>query len=174
MTTRKGPAARKPAGRGRRAMPSMAVRRACFLEVLRRTGNVSEAAREAGLASSTAYAARARHTGFARDWDAAIAAAMDELESVLMRRAMSGVEKPVFFRGEQIGSVRTYSDSLAMFLLRARRPEVYDRLSGGGGAAGPAEMTQEEAKREVFRRLDLLAAAPDDDGAAGEADGAAA
>ena len=149
--------------KGRNAkLPSMAVRKACFLECLRRTANVSRAAREAGLSSSTVYEHRARFPGFAADWDAAVGEALDELEDVLIDRAKHGVERPVYFRGEQVGTVRTYSDTLGMFLLRARRPEVYARLQ----TATPADtddMTQIEAKAEVIRRLDRLAAAPGDD-----------
>lgn len=153
--------ARSKAGRGATAAtkktakrPSMAVRRARFLEHLRRTANVARAARESGLSSSTAYQQRARLPQFAAAWDAAINEAMDELEDALIERAKQGVEKPVYFRGEQVGSVRSYSDALGMFLLKAKRPEVYARLQG---SAGEGDMTQEEARAEVERRLDRLA-----------------
>ncbi|TPG19945.1 hypothetical protein EAH87_08960 [Sphingomonas koreensis] len=149
---------RKPAAR---KLPSIAVRKACFLEVLRKTANVSRAAREAGLSSSTVYEHRARHASFAADWDAAVSEALDELEDALIQRAKHGVEKPVYFRGEQVGAVKSYSDALAMFILRARRPEMYARLQAAAGPSDTDEMTQEEAKAEVMRRLDRLAA--DDD-----------
>ncbi|WP_109808438.1 hypothetical protein [Sphingosinithalassobacter portus] len=146
----------KAGGKARKTrQPSIAVRKACFLEVLRQTANVARAAREAGLSSSTVYSHRARYAGFARDWDAAIAEALDELESQLMERARNGVEKPVYYRGEVVGSVRTYSDSLGMFLLKAKRPEVYDRI-GGAAPSGASAMTQDEAKAEVMRRIALL------------------
>ena len=35
------------------------------------------------------------------------------------------MEKPVFYHGEICGSVREYSDTAAIFLLKGRRPEVY-------------------------------------------------
>lgn len=177
MTGQKRKAAGAVGKRGGRG-PSMAVRRACFIEVLRRTGNVSRAAREAGLASGTVYGQRARNANFAADWDAAVNEAMDELEAELLERAKHGVEKPVFFRGAQVGSVRTYSDALAMFVLRARRPQVYDRIVAVPAARSVEEMTEEEAKAEVIRRLDLIVArgarmealpAPDvDDDASGD------
>jgi hypothetical protein len=145
------PARRKP------KPPTMAVRRACFLETLRRTANVSRAAREAGLSNSTAYRHRAKYSGFAADWDAAIAEALDDLEDALIQRAKHGIEKPVYFGGKQVGTVRTYSDALGMFLLKARRPEVYARLRADASPDAD-EMTEEEAKAEVLRRLDRLAA----------------
>ncbi len=159
--------ATKPRSARKGKQPPLAVRKACFLEVLRQTANVSRAAREAGLSSSTVYGHRLRNATFARDWDAAIAEALDELESQLIERARCGVERPVYYRGEIVGNVRTYSDQLAMFLLRARRPEVYDRI---GGTMQPVRMTEIEAKAEVVRRIALLtdATARED---AGDADG---
>ena len=154
----------KPArGKAKRAAvsrkPSLAVRKACFLEVLRQTGNVSRAAREAGLPSSTVYSHRAKQPKFARDWDAAMNEALDDLEAEMIDRATRGVEKPVYYRGEIVGNVRTYSDALGMFLLKARRPQVYDRLGGTTSAPGIRGMTDAEAKAEVSRRLDRIAAA---------------
>lgn len=132
-------------------VPTAAERRATFLAVLARTANVSRAARAAGIASSTLYGMRSRSAAFAREWDAAIAEALDTLEETLIQRALHGVEKPVFYGGEQRGSVRVYSDQLAMFLLRARRPEVYDRVVKA--AQTPDEMSEEEARAEYERRL---------------------
>jgi transposase-like protein len=149
---------KKPARR-----PSMAVRKACFLDGLRRTANVSRAAREAGLCSSTVYEHRAKYPAFAAAWDAAVAEALDELEDVLIERAKHGTEKPVYFRGEQVGTVRSYSDALGMFLLKARRPEVYARLQVTVAPVDADEMTDEEARAELNRRLDRLV--EDDDAA---------
>ncbi|GAA0737985.1 hypothetical protein [Sphingomonas japonica] len=147
--------------RAKAKLPSIAVRKACFLEVLRQTGIVSRAAREAGVPSSTLYAHRARNKGFAADWDAAMAQALDELEAVLLERARDGTEKPVLFQGKVVSSVRSYSDALAMFLLKAKRPEVYDRIGGGSGAMVTVSayevLSEEDARGEVRKRLDRLA-----------------
>lgn len=147
--------------RAKKALPSIAVRKACFLEVLRQTGIVSRAAREAGVPSSTLYAHRARYKRFAADWDAAMAQALDELEAVLLERARDGVEKPVLFQGKVVSTVRSYSDALAMFLLKAKRPEVYDRIGGAAGVAVTVSayevLSEEDAKSEVLKRLDRLA-----------------
>ncbi len=47
-----------------------------------------------------------------------------------MRRAVEGVIKPVFHQGKRVGTLRVYSDSLLMFLLRARRPEKFADRAG--------------------------------------------
>ena len=46
-----------------------------------------------------------------------------ELEA--RRRAVKGTDKPVFQRGEQVGTIREYSDTLLMFLLKANKPEKF-------------------------------------------------
>ncbi|MHC5536960.1 hypothetical protein ACYOEI_01645 [Singulisphaera rosea] len=50
---------------------------------------------------------------------------MDTLESEARRRALDGVEKPVFYRGQKCGAIREYSDALLMFLMKAARPERF-------------------------------------------------
>ncbi len=37
-------------------------------------------------------------------------------------RALHGIEEPVFWKGEQVGTRRRYNDKLLMFLLRGRDP----------------------------------------------------
>lgn len=138
---------------------TMVARRADFLQRLRGSLNVTESARRAGIGNSTVYRHRQTNARFRAEWDAALTAAVDDVESNALRRAIEGVEKPVFYRGQQVGSIRVHSDALAMFMLKAKRPEIYARLTGA--APVPAEMTEAEAKAEVVRRLERLA---EDDG----------
>lgn len=147
-----------------RKKPTIAVRRAKFLKKLALTANVSASARAAGISTSALYDHRARHPAFAKAWDDAIGAALDELEQAVIDRAKDGVEKPVFYGGNQIGTVRSYSDALAMFLLRARRPEVYARLSGD--TLVNISDDDAAARAEVLRRIEQLgtASTPDAEG----------
>ena len=69
------------------------------------------------------YAHRTTEAEFADAWDDAYDAGNDRLEDEAHRRAVDGVERPVTYRGEVVGSVREYSDVLLMFLLRGRRPD---------------------------------------------------
>lgn len=98
-------------------------KRARFLEVLAREGNVSQAARASGLSRQYAYVLRREDEGFAADWDAALDEAVDELIAIARKRAVEGVEEPVFYRGRQVGTRRVWSDRLLMFLIRVHRPE---------------------------------------------------
>lgn len=149
------PASAKPAAK--RKPVSIATRRKRFLARLSETANVSRSARDAGMSSSALYRHRALHAGFAKQWDDAIDAAMDELEDALIHRAKHGVERPVYFGGKQVGTVRNYSDALGMFLLKAKRPEVYNRLKAPmDGAETVADLSADDARAEVMRRLELL------------------
>src|SRR3546814_20677703 len=77
------------------------------------------------------YRLRARSESFRAAWDEAMNQALDDLEAVLLERAAHGVEKPVFYGGKPCGKVRQYSDTLAMFILRAKRPNTYGRAATG-------------------------------------------
>lgn len=96
-----------------------------FLEALREQPNVSRAAELAGITRRHAYRVRDADPDFAAAWEDALAAAVDGLEAETFRRAKDGVDKPVFHKGEIVGHIKEYSDSLAALLLRAHRPERY-------------------------------------------------
>ncbi len=105
--------------------------RRCFLDKLRETANVSAAARAAGKSRSSAYQLRQQDAAFRAAWDEALDEALDALEAELWRRALKGVARPVFYGGKCCGVIRSYSDQLGMFLLKAHRPERYGALTRG-------------------------------------------
>lgn len=88
-------------------------------------GNVSDACDLAGIGRQTAYDWRQGDESFRALWEAIVDKHMDALESEVYRRAYEGCNKPVFYQGEQCGSVTEYSDTLAMFILKGHRPEKY-------------------------------------------------
>lgn len=96
-----------------------------FLASLALTGNVSEAARSATVARGHVYEWRDKHADFAAEWDVAMEEAADYLETEARRRAVEGVEEPVYQRGERVGTIRRYSDTLLIFLLNGARPQKY-------------------------------------------------
>ena len=51
--------------------------------------------------------------------------ATDALEQEARRRALEGIEEPVFYKGERVGSIRKFSDQLLMLLLMAKRPNQF-------------------------------------------------
>jgi len=127
-------------------------RRAAFLERLRESANVSAAARAAGMSRSSAYAVRRRDPDFRAGWDEALEEALDDLEAELRRRAIEGVDKPVFYGGKECGSVKSYSDTLGMFLLKSRRGEVFAE-TGGRPPSEELEREVTEAKQRLAEML---------------------
>src|SRR5690348_12157480 len=61
---------------------------------------------------------------FAQRWKEADDLAVERMEAEADRRAVEGVVKTHFYQGQECGQVREYSDSLLIFRLKARRPEV--------------------------------------------------
>jgi hypothetical protein len=129
-----------------------------FLNSLRKYGNVSKAARAAGVGRRTAYEWREEDKAFAAAWDGALEEATDALELEARRRAHEGVERVKVFHGQiimvpkldrkgnPIVDQRTgepvmvplteheYSDTLLIFLLKAHRPEKFrDRVDVTSG-----------------------------------------
>ena len=96
-----------------------------FIEVLRRTGNVTLAAQHAGQSRNQVHDVRQRSKRFAAQWDNALEEATDLLEAEARRRAFTGIDKPVFFKGEVVASIKKYSDPLLMFLLEAYDPQMF-------------------------------------------------
>ena len=95
-----------------------------FIEVLRETGNVTLAAQHAGQSRNQVYHVRRHSEDFAAQWREALEEGTDLLDAEARRRAVTGIDKPVYYKGEVVGSITKYSDSLLMFLLKAQAAEV--------------------------------------------------
>jgi hypothetical protein len=103
-----------------------------FLNGIRAGWSVSRSAWEANIHVSTAYNWKRDSLDsdgkddFAERWAAAYEAGVDVLEDEVHRRAVKGVEKPVYQGGILVGAVTEYSDSLLSFALRGKNPKVYN------------------------------------------------
>lgn len=96
-----------------------------FLRELARVGIVGAACKKAKVGRTTAYRVRDEDADFAAAWDAALDDAADDMETEAWRRGKLGVLKPVYQGGKHVGSVREYSDTLLIFMLKGTRPEKY-------------------------------------------------
>jgi hypothetical protein len=104
---------------------------------------VAQACKVARVARTTAYRARQRDERFALKWADLEQRSTELLERAAYRRAAVGVERPVYYKGERVDVLREYSDTLLMFLLRARKPEIYREqhvLEHTGPGGGPVEV----------------------------------
>jgi hypothetical protein len=110
-----------------------------FWKTYRATGSMAAAARAAEIPLEAARRLRAQAQadpagvpgeGELDDLGRAVAA----LESEAVRRALTGVEVPVFHQGRECGNTVKHSDQLLMFLLKTLKPSRY----AGGKEASPA------------------------------------
>ncbi|HMB75485.1 MAG TPA: hypothetical protein VKN76_03740 [Kiloniellaceae bacterium] len=125
-------------------------RRARFLEVLSEHAIVGRAAAAAGASRSAFYRWRREDPDFAADWDEAVDLGISALEDEALRRALEGEETPVFHGGKQIGVTRKLSERLLIFMLKARRPEIYgDRATAPAAERRAAQAAAEAAAAET-------------------------
>lgn len=111
-----------------------------FLEQFKASGNVSSAARAVGLHRDTHYEWLKTDPAYALAFKDAEEAAIDVLETEARRRALLGIDKPIYFQGKKVDTIKEYSDTLLIFLLKGRRPEVYrERFEHMGRNGGPIE-----------------------------------
>ena len=99
--------------------------KAAFLDALAETANVTWACKVANIPRRTAYEWRDADSVFADGWEQAVELGTDALEDEAIRRGHAGVDKPVYQGGEKVGTVREYSDTLLIFMLKARRPDKF-------------------------------------------------
>ena len=90
-----------------------------FLRALSATHSVTDAARSVQMTRQSAYRLRSKLKGqpFDLAWEVAFHHSYDVLAHAALDRALNGVERPVFFQGEQIGSYRRFDERLTVALL---------------------------------------------------------
>lgn len=101
------------------------VKKRLFLEAFRQTGIILAGIRAAGINLRTHYRWLERDVLYAAAFEDAKQEALEILEAEARRRALNGVEKPIYYRGERVGSMQEYSDTLLILLLKAGKPDVY-------------------------------------------------
>jgi hypothetical protein len=100
-----------------------------FLEHFKTSGNVTVSARFIGISRQQVYVWINEDKVFETDFENAKEEALDLMEAECKRRAEEGCLRPVFYQGEECGTIREYSDTLMMFFLKGNRPEKYkDRV----------------------------------------------
>ena len=141
-----------------------AARQSDFLLALSESACVEEACRAVGKSPASAYALRRRidAASFRAAWDAALDYAVGRLADAAMSRALHGVARPVFYKGELVGERRYYDERLTMFMLRLRDPVRFGKWREQGAfrqaedgpalrAEGLLDLTENEAERAASR-----------------------
>lgn len=96
-----------------------------FLDLIARGSTVCDACAAVGYSYNSAYLYRKADPAFDAAWDDANEAATQRMEREADRRAIEGYDKPVYHLGVEVGSERKFSDTLLIFRLKAKRPDVY-------------------------------------------------
>lgn len=135
-----------------------------FLVAYSECGNVTEAARLANITRQSHYEWLSEVNGYAAAFEVAREMAADRLEAEARRRAVEGVDDPVFYKGRQITVERDgkyvpvvlkkYSDALLMFLMKGASPDKYrDRatIDQTISTSGPGGLTDEQLERIAQR-----------------------
>jgi hypothetical protein len=115
-------------------------RHKALLEAFKVTGNVSEAAKAAGLDRSCHYDWLDSVPGYREAFERAKEQAAQTWEDEAVRRATKGVTEAIYYQGKPVGAKKVYSDALLMFLLRGARPAKYRQgVEVTGANGGPIE-----------------------------------
>lgn len=100
-----------------------------FLAAYVECGTVSHAARAAGICRDTHYEWLNCDEDYAVAFEKAKKDACECLEREARRRAIEGVDEPVYQNGQLVGYKRRYSDTLLIFMLKGEAPDKYkDRI----------------------------------------------
>jgi hypothetical protein len=110
---------------------------------------------------------RDRDPEFAAAFEQAKVAAVESLEKEMIRRGRDGWMEPVYHKGEEVGEIRKFSDTLLIFALKGWAPEKYrERIDVKGEhqhihlhahrLIGPGEATTLESE-SIARVLGALA-----------------
>jgi hypothetical protein len=119
---------------------------------------VGEACEAAGVSRSVAYRWRKHDPDFCRKWDEAVDIGTGLIEDELFRRTVHGVDEPVFYQGEIVGYTKRRSDALMMFLLRARRPQVYHERTTVEQHVTVSDMSVSEKAARIAQLMALASA----------------
>ena len=120
-----------------------------FLTLLSETNNVTKSAKTVGVTYQFIQKLVKHDPIFAEQFDEALEIATDNLEEALYNRGLHGTEKGIYFQGEKIDTVREFSDTAAIFLLKGLRPERYRDKSSveiTGKDGGPVELSEVKSK----------------------------
>lgn len=120
-----------------------------FLEALETGAFVKDACRMIGMSEQGVYKAKRLDEIFAEKWDAAIDKGIvhrrEMIEAEIKRRAVDGVEEPIFHKGMRIDTVKRFSDALLIFWAKAVDPDKYrensQKLEHTGPGGQPLNMT---------------------------------
>jgi hypothetical protein len=140
-----------------------------FIEELADCGIVREAAARVGMTEQSAMRLRRRAdaAAFHLAWEAALQIGSERLRSLAWERAVVGVARPYYYRGEKIGEQRIYDNRLLASLVGRAKPSPvqgdasrvirnWDRWMEAieDGLESPPDGPEESARSRVWQEED--------------------
>lgn len=122
-------------------------KKAKAIEALEKYGNVTDAARVAGVSDTTFYRHLNRDADFARSCELARRKAAKPIETLAWERATEGAPEKVIRNGDVVQIKVKPSDAMLGMLLRASDPKKYGRLSRGGA-------TRKQIEKKLRRKIE--------------------
>lgn len=122
-------------------------KKAKAIGALGKYGNVTDAARIAGVSDTTFYRHLNKDPDFARSCELAREQAAKPLETLAWQRATEGAPETVIRNGEVVQIKVKPSDAMLGMLLRASDPGKYGRLSRGGA-------TRKQIEKKLRRKIE--------------------
>jgi hypothetical protein len=131
------------------------------LDVMARTGRMSDAAKAAGVSLTTVKNHISKDNEFAQAWEVARQEYADHITSLIEERAFIGMEEPIIggkFRDQVVGTKRVYSDSLAVmhakrYVEEYREKQQLDVSIAGGVLAVATSMPNSESGNKQWNEL---------------------
>jgi hypothetical protein len=124
-----------------------------FLIAFTMQGTVLKAAETARVKRTAHYHWLKTDPEYAEAFEEAERLSADLLADEAFRRAVEGVKKPIYHKGEVVGYETVYSDVLLMFLAKARNRQKYDDRAAAGV---PPEINIKVSIPEELRRHKII------------------
>jgi len=96
-----------------------------FLNALLKTGLRSKAADMSGISRQSHYLWLKTDDEYAMAYEKVRQMLIDTMEDAAYERAVNGIDRKIWFKGEEVGTQKEYSDTLLALLLKANMPEKY-------------------------------------------------
>jgi hypothetical protein len=137
-----------------------------LLAAIAATGNITLSCNRLSINRQQVYALRTENEEFRKKMDEAMELGIQGWEDEAARRAFEGFERPIYQQGLHVGSERQYSDTLAVLMLKAARPERYredktriEHTLGGGSVRNTfADKNNDEVNEILNKKLLALGA----------------
>lgn len=136
-----------------------------YLEVLSRCGVKMRSAMAIGVCPQTIMNARKSDPKFEEAVQTAMELYRERIAFALQSRAVDGWDEPVFYRGEEVGSIRKYSDKLMELEAKRQIPEYRDHVSVDANVKGGVLVVGPSAGNPADWASQYGGASGDDEGA---------